>query len=252
MILFTSSKGQNFSPTALDFTPTEPVFQEKALYLNQLLTSLSPAKLQLLMGISDTLCEETLPKIASFPTAKRKPALISYSGEAYKSLEPDSLPSDAREFGQAHLRILSGMYGLLRPYDLIAPHRLEMGYKLASEAGPTLYPFWKDAVTQHLNATMRQNRSEALFNLASVEYSKVVDKKNLICPFVDIQFKEDDGGRLKSVAVYAKRARGLMVRYLLSNQITAPEALLQFRAGGYSYRPELSKEHLLVFTRPKP
>nr|WP_320012948.1 YaaA family protein [uncultured Desulfobulbus sp.] len=252
MILFTSSKGQDYSPLTVVCPRSEPIFQEKAFQLNKLLASLPPGQLKKLMGISDALCQETVQKIAAFATASRKPALFTYSGEAFKRLAPTTLDQTARDFGQRYFCILSGMYGLLRPYDLMAPYRLEMGYKLANKAGASLYPFWKGTVTQYLNTMLTNNASEALINLASVEYSKVIDKKALVCPFIDIQFKEEAGDSLKSVAIYAKRARGMMARYLLSNKTTSPAAIVDFQEEGYRHRPELSHTNLLVFTRPKP
>lgn len=252
MIIFTSSKGQDFSQAAPPLPPTEPVFQDKAQELNALLRTLDLNGLRQLMGISLPLAERTRQQILAFPEAGRKPALLAFNGEAFRSLDPSGLTREDFHYAQARLRILSGLYGLLRLLDLIAPHRLEMGSKLANPAGATLYPFWSGDITAHLNAAMEQANSPWLINLASLEYSRVVERKKLRGPWIDIQFKEQSGGALKSVALYAKRARGMMARYLISNRIETVDGIMRFSGGGYACRPELSKERLLVFTRPQP
>jgi cytoplasmic iron level regulating protein YaaA (DUF328/UPF0246 family) len=252
MIIFTSSKGQDFSQAPTPLPPTEPEFQDKARKLNTLLQHMDLDDLQQLMGISLPLANRTREQILTFAAATVKPALLTYHGEAYRSLEVTGFTTDDFRFAQVHLRILSGLYGILRPLDLIAPHRLEMGYKLANPEGNTLYPYWSGVITAHLNAALQQESAPLLINLASLEYSRVVEKKKLCGPWIDIQFKEEAGGTLKSVAVYAKRARGMMAAYLIKNRIETTAEIAGFDCGGYGYRPELSKDRLLVFTRPQP
>lgn len=251
MILFTSSKGQDFSPTSLVLSPTQPEFQQKANELNAILGRLGVHELQGLMGISEPLAQKTLQQIDAFATATCKPALLAYNGEAFRSLDAGSLSVGDQQHAQKNFRILSGLYGILRPFDMMAPHRLEMGYKLTNPSGESLYPFWQDVVTAHLNAALEANNSPWLINLASLEYSKVVDKKKLVRPLLDIQFKEESGGKLKSVAIYAKRARGRMANFLIKNQAQTRAEITNFSENGYTYRPELSKEGLLVFIRPQ-
>ncbi|MGD9948077.1 MAG: YaaA family protein [Desulfobulbus sp.] len=252
MIIFTSSKGQDFSPATPPLPHTEPEFQHKARELNAILNTLDLAGLQQLMGISAPLAARTREQILGFAAAEPKPALLTYSGEAFRSLNAAAFSIEDFRFAQAHFRIFSGLYGPLRPLDLIAPHRLEMGYKLTNPAGESLYPFWSKDITAHLNAALKQESAPLLINLASMEYSKVVEKKKLCGPWIDIQFKEQAGDTLKSVAIYAKRARGMMASYLIKNRIETLNDVIPFSDGGYTYHPELSKERLLVFTRPQP
>jgi len=251
-IIFTSSKGQNFTPTKPTFVPTEPEFQQKAAQLNALLGQLGQQGLQKLMGISESLAQKTRQQIDAFAHATFKPALLTYSGEAFRSLDTGSFSMEDWQYAQTAFRILSGLYGVLRPFDLIVPHRLEMGYKLANDSGGNLYPFWREAITAQLNTSLATNNAEWLINLASLEYSKVVDKKQLIRPVLDIQFKEESGGKLKSVAVFAKRARGRMANFLIKKRARTRAEITGFSENGYTYRPELSQEHLLVFSRPHP
>jgi cytoplasmic iron level regulating protein YaaA (DUF328/UPF0246 family) len=251
MIIFPSSKGQDFSSVSLSLPTTEPGLQHKARELNALLRTLEEQALQQLMGISELLAKRTRQQILFFHQAARKPALLTFCGEAFRSLDAAGFTGDDLEYTQGRLRILSGLYGVLRPLDLIAPHRLEMGYRLANPKGVTLYPFWSPDVTAHLNAVMQQEPSPLLINLASLEYSKVVAKNQLCGPWIDVQFKEEVGGTLRSVAIHAKRARGMMANDLLKNRIEAASALTDFNGGGYRYRPELSAANLLIFTRPQ-
>lgn len=252
MIIFTSSKGQNFSPIKPVLQPTEPEFQQKAMELSTLLARLDLASLQSLMGISDSLAKRTQAQILGFAEAECKPALFTYSGEAFRSLDAAGLTSEDLRYAQDHLRILSGLYGVLRPLDLIAPHRLEMGYRLINPAGDTLYPLWRKGITAHLNKAMEKSNCQWLINLASMEYSKVVEKRKLCRPWLDIQFKEESGGTCKSVAIHAKRARGMMANFLIKNQCGTCADISCFSAGGYTFRSELSQRNLLVFTRPLP
>ena len=251
MIIFTSSKGQDFSHLTPSLLPTEPEFLDKARALNTLLQKMDLDDLQQLMGISLPLAERTREQILAFPGVAAKPALLTYHGEAYRSLEVGRFTPDDFSYAQTHFRILSVLYGILGPLDLIAPNRLEMGDKLGNPEGDTPDPYWRGVVTAHLNAALKQENVPMLINLASLEYSRVVEKKELCAPWIDIQFKEEAGGKLKSVAVYAKRARGMMAAYLIKNRIETTADITRFANGGYAYRPKLSKDRLLVFTRPQ-
>ena len=252
MIIFTSSKGQNFSPITPALPPTVPEFEHKALQLNALLGKLNLAELRKLMAISEPLGRQTQDRIAGYAVAKRKPALFTYSGEAFRSLDAAGFTTEDLDYAQTHFCILSGLYGILRPLDLMAPHRLEMGCKLGNQAGGSLYPFWKQAITAHLNKAMEENNCQWLFNLASLEYSKVLDKALLCRPLLDIHFKESSKDGLKTVAVFSKRARGMMANFLIKNKITTKEDATCFTGGGYCFRADLSKNRLIVFTRPQP
>ena len=252
MIILSSSKGQDFSPADNALSPTRPEFLEQARQLITLLRQYDLPSLCLLMGISQTLAARTQNQFHSFTSKNGKPAILAYSGEAYRSLDAESFSPADLDFSQERLRILSGLYGILRPMDLIEPHRLEMGYALPNEQGKTLYAFWRKRITSYLSKAMEQERHPMLINLASHEYAKVVDRNRFTATWFDIQFKEEDKGRLKSVAIHAKRARGMMAAFLIRNRVETPKDIQQFRGGGYTFRPELSKSRQYMFTRPMP
>jgi uncharacterized protein len=256
MIVLSSSKGQDFNPVISPLPPTLPVFLDLTHHLITRLRQYDPPSLSSLMDISQALAERTQVQFQNFavtnPPENGKPAILAYSGEAFRRLDAASfLPADL-DFAQHHLRILSGLYGVVRPLDLIQPHRLEMGYALPNEKGKTLYAFWSRLITDSLNKAIAQERHPMLINLASHEYAKVVEKNRVKVPWIDIQFKEEESGGLKNVAIHAKRARGMMAAFLIRNRVEHPEDIQQFSSDGYRYRPELSKDRQYVFTRPMP
>lgn len=254
MIILASSKGQDFTPATTTPSSTLPEFLDQAHQLITLLRNYSLPDLRTLMHVSQGLAEQTLGQLHSFSLSctpeNSKPAILAFSGEAYRSLAAMVWTPEDLTFAQDHVRILSGLYGSLRPLDLIQPYRLEMGTSLPNERGKTLYPFWSDLVTASLNRAMAKERHPILINLASNEYAKVVHKSRLHGPWLDIQFMEETNGRLKSVAVFAKRARGLMAGFYIRNRIEHPEDLRHFTGSGYAFRPDLSNEHKWLFTRP--
>ena len=252
MLLLAPSKGQTFA--AVDPYPAafQPEFQEQSGMLIQALARLDGAALAELMQLSPALTEQTLDKIQALATdaAPARPALFAFSGEAFRSLDAASLNDADLQFAQAQLRILSGLYGVLRPFDLIRPHRLEMATRLAVGTAKNLYDFWGEMVTESLNRDLAREETPVVLNLASDEYARVVQKKRLTAPWLDIQFKEESNGRLRSVAIHAKRARGLMARFILRERITRAADLRAFSDAGYRFRPELSSEWSWVFARP--
>lgn len=255
MIVVSSAKTQDFSPVEMPLTPTLPLFlEETRRHLLPALHQYDLAGLRALMGISAPLAEQTRAQFADFsldmPPNNGKPALLAYGGEVFRRMAPTGFTAADLHFAQQHLRILSGLYGILRPLDLIQPHRLEMGYALANLRGETLYAFWSRLVTDHLNQALAQERHPLLINLASAEYIRVVEKKRLQALWLDVQFQEDDRDRLKTVAIHAKRARGLMAAFLIRNRVEQPEIMQRFDAEGYRFRPELSTNRQYVFTRP--
>lgn len=178
--------------------------------------------------------------------------LHAFDGEAYKGLDSLTLSKEGILFAQDHLRILSGLYGIIRPNDYINPYRLEMGTKLANSEGKDLYAFWKPTLTEYMLEALNQVEGEqVLINLASKEYSKALDLKQIETQYsvVNIEFKEQKGETYKVVGMYAKRARGEMVRYILENQLKKAEELKGFNQGGYQFNPTLSTDQTWIFTR---
>ena len=252
MLLLAPSKGQTFAPIDPHPTTFQPEFLEQSRMLIEALARLDKHALAGLMQLSPTLTEQTLDKIQALATdaAPARPALFAFSGEAFRSLDAASLNEADLQFAQAQLRILSGLYGVLRPFDLIRPHRLEMATRLAVGTAKNLYDFWGELVTASLNRDLAREETPVVLNLASDEYARVVQKKRLTAPWLDIQFKEESNGRLRSVAIHAKRARGLMARFILRERITRAADLRAFSDSGYRFRPELSSEWSWVFARP--
>ena len=241
MLRLAPSKGQTFAPIDPHPTTFQPEFPDQSGMLIQALARLDGPALAKLMQLSPALTEQTLDKIR---------ALFAFSGEAFRSLDAASLNEADLQFAQAQLRILSGLYGVLRPFDLIRPHRLEMATRLAVGTAKNLYDFWGELVTASLNRDLAREETPVVLNLASDEYARVVQKKRLTAPWLDIQFKEESNGRLRSVAIHAKRARGLMARFILRERITRAADLRAFSDSGYRFRPELSSEWSWVFARP--
>ncbi|MDQ6955024.1 MAG: peroxide stress protein YaaA [Mariprofundaceae bacterium] len=184
-----------------------------------------------------------------FSLNNAKQALWAFRGDVYQSMGVDSLSTDDTAFAQKHLRILSGLYGLLRPLDLMQAYRLEMGTKLRNPQGNDLYTFWGNIITEHLNMALAQQGDQILLNLASQEYFKSVRSNMLKGKIITPVFKELKNGQYKVIGIYAKRARGLMSRYIIQHRLNKPDELRQFDKDGYSYNPELSKPQQPVFTR---
>jgi cytoplasmic iron level regulating protein YaaA (DUF328/UPF0246 family) len=178
--------------------------------------------------------------------------VVAFDGDVYRGLDVESLDASDLHFAQEHVRILSGLHGLLRPLDLIHPYRLEMGTKLEVADKGNLYEFWGDRITEDLNEALRAQGSDVLVNLASQEYFRSVRPQKLKARVIQPVFKDRKGGKYSVFFVYAKRARGMMTRYIVANRITDPEALKGFDLGGYSYNGDLSSADEWVFSREKP
>jgi hypothetical protein len=184
-----------------------------------------------------------------FTSDNARQALLAFKGEVYGGLEVSTFDESDFEFAQSHLRILSGLYGLLRPLDLMQPYRLEMGRRIDNERGKNLYEFWGSIVTDGLNGQLQAIGSRTLINLASVEYFKAVKPKLLQAEIITPEFKDYKNGEYRMMGVYAKRARGLLSRYIIQNRITEPEAIKAFAVEGYRFNDELTVGNQWVFTR---
>lgn len=232
---------------------TQPEMVEQAQELVEICKELTPADLSSLMGISDKLAGLNAARFSQwqpvFNEQNSKQAVLAFNGDVYTGLAASELTEEQLQYTQTHLRILSGLYGLLKPLDLMQPYRLEMGTKLANEKGKNLYEFWGDSITEKLNEQIEATQSPYLINLASTEYFKSVKKKQVNAEIITPSFKDWKNGQYKMISFFAKKARGLMVRYLIDNQVNTLEELLKFDYQGYQYNPELSKPNEPCFTR---
>lgn len=250
-IIISPAKSLDFESNVPTTLHTQPQFLEASMELNKKLKTLSREKIAILMKISDDLAslnhERNQTWEPPFSLENAKQAVYAFTGEVYRGLDINSLSVDKLPFLQDSLRIISGLYGLLKPLDLIQPYRLEMGTKLQVGKTENLYKFWGIRLADTLNEEMEHG--ELLINLASNEYSKAIPKKVLKVPMITPVFKELKGDAYKVVAVYAKKARGLMTRYLIDNNITTLEGVKKFTTEGYGFSSILSTETELVFTR---
>lgn len=230
-----------------------PQFRKNTTELVSILKDYTPDKIKGLMKISDKLASLNHERYQNFSSrytnTNSKAAIYMFRGDVYQGFDADSLDAKAMTFAQHHLRILSGLYGLLRPMDKMQPYRLEMGTRLHNPKGPNLYEFWRDRVTQEINANMKAQGSTLLANLASNEYFEAVDKRKLDHAPLDFTFKEYREGQLKFISFSAKKARGYMSRYICMHQITKKEDLKGFDLEGYGYDESLSTDSNMVFTR---
>jgi hypothetical protein len=208
------------------------------------------------MHLSDALASLNRDRFKAFqdvPTADvTRPAALAFAGDTYQGLEASTLDTDEMEWAQDHLRILSGLYGVLRPLDLIQAYRLEMGSRLKTRRGKNLYDYWQNDLSIALNAQGKKVGSDVLINCASQEYFGAVALKALKLRVITPAFMEDKGQGPKIVSFYAKKARGAMARFMVQNRLTDPKAILDFDAGGYAFQPDLSTADKPVFVRPYP
>ena len=230
-----------------------PAFQDDAIALNAVARALTVPELMKLMHISEDLAKLNYDRFRDFAAdpqaADLRPAALAFAGDTYQGLEAASLESDEMAWAQDHFRILSGLYGLLRPLDALQPYRLEMGSRLKNPRGKNLYEYWGSQIAEALNAQAEAVGAKVLVNCASQEYFGAVDLKALKPQVVTPVFMEDKNGTPKVVSFYAKRARGAMARYMIQNRIADASALQEFDSGGYVYQPHLSEPMKPVFLR---
>lgn len=231
---------------------SQPAFIDKAEIVHNALKDKSPAELRELMDISDKLAELNWQRnqewATPFTTKNARPAIYAFNGDVYTGLDAYTIPTAKLNKLQGSLRILSGLYGLLKPLDLIQPYRLEMGTKLEVGESKDLYEYWKETLTQSLNDELEED--ELFINLASNEYFSAIDAKALKVPVITPEFKDySKEGELRMVSFFAKKARGMMVRYIIDKNIRSLSGLKKFDYEGYSFDPKLSKGNILVFTR---
>ncbi|HEY0722234.1 MAG TPA: peroxide stress protein YaaA [Gammaproteobacteria bacterium] len=238
-------------PTTTHYTI--PTYLDRSQQLIERARHYSAHDLVELMEVSMAIAELNVARFAAWHTPftpqNAKQALFAFKGEVYHGLRAETLDEPALLFAQQHLRILSGLYGLLRPLDLMQPYRLEMGRPVATALGRNLYEFWGTLLTEGLNAQLKAINSAYLINLASAEYFKAVKPKLLSGTLITPEFKEKKNGEYKMVGVYAKKARGLMSRFVIDNRLTDPQGLKRFDVDGYTFNGKLSTATIWVFTR---
>ncbi|KAF1044382.1 MAG: hypothetical protein GAK35_01797 [Herbaspirillum frisingense] len=253
LIVLSPAKSLDYDTPATTDVHTTPGFIPRSAELIEVLKKLSPAQIGSLMGISDQLSVLNVNRYASWSrkfTAKNsKQAVLAFNGDVYEGLDAGSLNARQLDYVQGHVRILSGLYGMLRPLDLMQPYRLEMGTKLANPHGKDLYAFWGSEVTEALNGELAAQKAPVLVNLASEEYFKVVKPKLLKAKVISPVFEDWKGGKYKIISFYAKRARGLMARYAALKNISQPEKLKGFDLDGYAFAEDASTESSWVFRR---
>lgn len=249
MIILLSPSKSMAPKTTNDVSATLPDFLDKSRILVDVARAYTIEELQAFMGISSKLAALNHQRFSEwsipFTPDNATPAALTFTGDVYDGLEAHTLDKKALAFAQEHIRILSGLYGLLRPLDLIQPYRLEMGRPLKTDETPNLYAFWKNTLTEVINALP----GEYLINLASQEYFKVLDKKKIKKQIISPIFKDEKNGTFKIISFYAKKARGLMARYCIENQVKHATDLHTFNTNGYRYNPDLSVPEAPVFTR---
>ena len=254
LVVVSPAKSLDMDPVSV--TPTAPEFQDDAVRLSKTARNLTLTQLKGLMGISDDLARLNRDRFQAFaaePTPMTtKPAALAFNGDTYQGLEAKTLSEDDLAWAQDHLRILSGLYGLLRPLDAIQPYRLEMGSKLKTRRGTSLYQYWGDIIAKALNDQAAAHGTDTLINCASQEYFGAADHKALKLRGISPTFLELKDDRPRIVSFFAKRARGAMARYMIENRLTDAEDIKGFSAGGYAYDPDLSEGDKWVFLRDYP
>ena len=256
LTILSPSKTQDFSNGSVDVSKlpnSTPVLLDDSQKLVKELKKKSEADIADLMDVSEkiaTLNHERYQHFSvPFTAENARQALLAFKGDVYTDIAVDDYSEQEFAFAQDHLRIISGLYGLLRPLDLMQPYRLEMKTSLENSRGENLYKFWGNRITQQLNEALQSQESKVLVNLASNEYFKSIDTKQLVGEVITPVFKENKDGKYKVIAIYAKRARGKMANFIIRQAIDQPEQLKTFTDGGYEYSDSLSSEREWVFVR---
>jgi len=251
LIVLSPAKSLDLETPPTTKLTSQPDFLDHSELLIHRLRDFSPAELGELMELSDALSTLNVARYASWTkdTSEARQAVMTFDGDVYDGLSARSLTAKQLDYAQSRIRILSGLYGMLRPLDLIHPHRLEMGTRLNTARGKSLYEFWGDTITNALNRTAEEQSAEVLVNLASEEYFKSVKPKKLAMPVITPLFEDWKNGKYKIISFYAKRARGLMARYAAVKGITDPQKLKKFDVDGYAFEPSASDEKTWIFRR---
>lgn len=253
LTIISPAKKLDYSQPSEAQTFTQPLLLEHSEQLLKDLRLLSPEDICSLMGLSDKLGALNYERFQEwqtpFSTDNAKQAILAFKGDVYQGLDADNMSADELRWAQDNLRILSGLYGLLRPLDLMQPYRLEMGTKFANQRGANLYQFWGGIITDQLNKLFPASAKSVLVNLASNEYFKSVQPKNINAEIITPVFMDQKGDKYKIISFFAKRARGLMSAFIIKNKITDAEQLKTFNVDGYSFNAAMSEGNKWVFCR---
>ncbi|MFA7504037.1 MAG: peroxide stress protein YaaA [Burkholderiaceae bacterium] len=253
LIVLSPAKRLDFERPYTGESHGRPAMIAESRRLVELLRGHSPADLSRLMGISDSLATLNAARYEQWKTpftpANAKPAMLAFAGDVYDGLQADSLDDAGLDWAQGHVRILSGLYGLLRPLDLIQAYRLEMGTRLPNERGPDLYSFWGPRIANALRRAMSDAGAKVLVNLASQEYFRSIDRSKWRAPIVQPVFEQWHGGKWKVISFDAKRARGAMTRFAIDQRLDGAEGLKDFDRDGYAFEPAVSDDLRWVFRR---
>lgn len=253
LVLLSPAKTLDFDSPAPTLADSQPRFLEEAETLNRQLRKLAPQDLASLMKLSDKLAElnhkRNLEWSLPFDITNARQAVAAFQGDVYTGLQADNWSASDYAWAQEHLRILSGLYGLLRPLDLMQPYRLEMGTRLQNPRGKDLYQFWGTRLTDALNELIREQNQQALVNLASNEYWRAVQANGLETDVISPTFKDWKNGQYKLISFYAKKARGLMARWIVQNRVEQPQELQEFDLDGYYFAADQSTASQPVFLR---
>lgn len=256
LVVLSPAKKLDFETENTAASDAQPRFMSQAKKLAAQAKKLKAEDLRAMMGISEQLADLNVARFKAFKSpftpANARPAIDAFKGDVYVGLEAESMSDADRDFANDHIRILSGLYGLLNPLDLMQAYRLEMGTKFANERGENLYQFWGDTIAKAIDADLADHESKVLINLASNEYFKAVPNKALKAQVVTPVFQEIKDGRARVISFLAKKARGMMARYIVDRRIDDPQALKPFAEGGYAFNEAASTATKWVFSRPQP
>lgn len=253
LVLLSPAKKLDYDSPVRTTKHTQPLFVEQAQGLIDVLRQKSATQIADLMSLSDALARLNVERYQAwepkFTQTNARQAVLAFNGDVYEGLEADALSDEQLDWTQEHVAILSGLYGVLRPLDLMQPYRLEMGTKLATDKGKNLYDYWGTEIAEYLNQRLAQQGSDVIVNLASEEYFKSVNQKALKARVLQCVFQDEKNGAWKIISFYAKRARGLMARYIIEHRIEEPGQLKGFNVDGYVFHPETSSDLKFVFRR---
>ncbi|MDH5472181.1 MAG: peroxide stress protein YaaA [Gammaproteobacteria bacterium] len=253
LIVISPAKTLDYDTPAKTKNFTQPDYLDRSQQLIDRLREMSSRDIAELMNVSTKIADLNFDRYESwrkpFTVENAKQAILAFKGDVYTGLDAETFTAADFKFSQNHLRVLSGLYGLLRPLDLMQPYRLEMGTRLTNQYGKNLYEFWGTQITEGLNQQLKKLKSEYLINLASNEYFKSVKPKHLHAEIITPEFKDYKNGQYKMLGVYAKRARGAMSRFIIQNKLVNPEDIKSFSEQGYAFNKKLSKDNHWIFTR---